>query len=323
MHNNLIFFNTSFVPYPFGSPMDGSAFGGEKYRFGFNGKEKDNELKGDGNSLDFGARIYDSRLGRWLALDPLMAKCPNLSPYHSFANSPIIVVDKDGMENILYLTDLRLQDPKISKSSKQSIINNLNAITKAANKGFIDKGLTQRVVVINPSEIPKANKLDKSDVLVTIGKNEQFQEFDKTKANSADNKKPGDYDFVGVKFMGPEESTSLGGFGGDKGDRIAVDIDQSESAAKTFEMSTNAYIAWLIQHGSGHNAGIGHSDESNHQPKSDNPRDLITSGNTAYNNPKAWLGYKDKIGAKLRGLFTKTKFTKNPAKDNIYHKSPK
>ena len=33
------------------------------YRFAFNGKEQDNEVKGDGNSLDFGARIHDSRLG--------------------------------------------------------------------------------------------------------------------------------------------------------------------------------------------------------------------------------------------------------------------
>ena len=56
--------------YPFGSPMDGRTFSSEKYRFGFNGKENDNEVKGAGNSLDFGARIYDSRLGRWLSCDP-------------------------------------------------------------------------------------------------------------------------------------------------------------------------------------------------------------------------------------------------------------
>lgn len=36
--------------------------------------EKDNEVKGSGNSLDFGARIYDSRLGKWLSTDPLQTK---------------------------------------------------------------------------------------------------------------------------------------------------------------------------------------------------------------------------------------------------------
>jgi hypothetical protein len=37
---------------------------GANYRFGFNGKEKGNEVEGKGDILDFRARIYDSRLGR-------------------------------------------------------------------------------------------------------------------------------------------------------------------------------------------------------------------------------------------------------------------
>lgn len=68
------------------------------YRFGFQGQEKDDEVKGSGNSLDFGARIYDPRLGRWLALDPLQAKYPSLSPYNFVANSPLIFIDPDGRE---------------------------------------------------------------------------------------------------------------------------------------------------------------------------------------------------------------------------------
>jgi len=40
------------------------------YRFGFNGQEKDDELKGEGNSYDFGARIYNPRLGIFLSPDP-------------------------------------------------------------------------------------------------------------------------------------------------------------------------------------------------------------------------------------------------------------
>jgi len=31
------------------------------YRYGFNGHEKDDEIKGSGNSLNFGARILDPR----------------------------------------------------------------------------------------------------------------------------------------------------------------------------------------------------------------------------------------------------------------------
>jgi len=51
------------------------------YVFGFNGKEKNDETYGTGNELDFGARIYDSRLGRWFATDTLIIKNQYVSPY--------------------------------------------------------------------------------------------------------------------------------------------------------------------------------------------------------------------------------------------------
>ncbi|MFY8190094.1 MAG: RHS repeat domain-containing protein [Bacteroidia bacterium] len=60
------------------------------YLFGFNSQENDNETYGDGNACDFGARIYDSRLGRWLSVDPLQAKYQWLSPYKFVANLRLI-----------------------------------------------------------------------------------------------------------------------------------------------------------------------------------------------------------------------------------------
>lgn len=66
-----------------------------------NGKEKDDEIVGSGNSYDFGARQYDPRLGRWLSLDPLMTKYPGLSPYNFVSNNPIIFVDVDGKDFIV------------------------------------------------------------------------------------------------------------------------------------------------------------------------------------------------------------------------------
>ncbi|MBL4704343.1 MAG: hypothetical protein JKY54_07470, partial [Flavobacteriales bacterium] len=47
----------------------------DDYRFGFNGMEKDDEVKsGTGNHYNFGARCYDARLGRWLSLDHYAGK---------------------------------------------------------------------------------------------------------------------------------------------------------------------------------------------------------------------------------------------------------
>lgn len=65
----------------------------KEYKFAFNGMEKDDGVKGEGNSLDFGARIYDSRLGRWMSVDPLYQFA---SPYLYGANSPIVLKDEDG-----------------------------------------------------------------------------------------------------------------------------------------------------------------------------------------------------------------------------------
>jgi RHS repeat-associated protein len=74
------------------------------HRFTFNGKEADNDVYGTGNAMDFGARIYDSRLGRWLSVDPLQRKYPDLTPYNYTGNSPIVFVDKDGRDLGLNVT---------------------------------------------------------------------------------------------------------------------------------------------------------------------------------------------------------------------------
>lgn len=67
-----------------------------EYRFGFNGMEKMDEINGSGNALDFGARIYDSRLGRWFSCDLLQQKYPDYSPYNYSLNSPLKYGDPDG-----------------------------------------------------------------------------------------------------------------------------------------------------------------------------------------------------------------------------------
>jgi RHS repeat-associated protein len=66
----------------------------DEFRFGFNGMEADDEMKGDGNSYDFGARMLDTKLGRWFSVDPLHQF--EGSQYMVSANSPIFTKDIDG-----------------------------------------------------------------------------------------------------------------------------------------------------------------------------------------------------------------------------------
>jgi RHS repeat-associated protein len=82
----------------FGVQLDGRTSENEGYRFGFNGMEKDDELKGNGNSYDFGARMYDARVGRFLSRDPLQTEYPFYSPYQFAGLNPIKFIDLDGLE---------------------------------------------------------------------------------------------------------------------------------------------------------------------------------------------------------------------------------
>ena len=79
--------------------MPGRNFSREKYRYGFNGKEKDKDVAA--SDYDFGARIYDGRIGRWLSVDPLADKYPSHAPYIFSANNPVLVLDVDGRDWII------------------------------------------------------------------------------------------------------------------------------------------------------------------------------------------------------------------------------
>ena len=62
------------------------------YRYSFNGKEKIDEVSGSGNSIDFGARIYDCRVGRWMSGDKLASAYPSNSHYCFAGNNSILLI---------------------------------------------------------------------------------------------------------------------------------------------------------------------------------------------------------------------------------------
>ena len=90
--------------YPFGMQMPSRTFTattGVTYKFGFNGKEKDDEVTGsNGVTYDYGFRIYDERIARFLSVDPLFYSYPWYSPKQFAGNNPIRYMDLDGLENV-------------------------------------------------------------------------------------------------------------------------------------------------------------------------------------------------------------------------------
>lgn len=92
--------NTVLDYHPFGMLMPGRDASASQYRYGFNSMEKDDEIKGEGNSYDFGARIYDPRIGRWLSMDAIAKSF--ITPYNFAANNPIIFIDPEGKTDFYF-----------------------------------------------------------------------------------------------------------------------------------------------------------------------------------------------------------------------------
>jgi len=117
----------------FGMITEGRAWNvGSEYRYGFDGMENDDKIAGNDNALDFGARIYDSRLGRWFSTDPMEKKYASLSPYLGMGNNPIFLIDKEGMDIYVYYVgqDKTVTVAQITSNLKIEITLNSEVVPK-------------------------------------------------------------------------------------------------------------------------------------------------------------------------------------------------
>jgi RHS repeat-associated protein len=126
--------------YPFGMMMPNRIYSANRsYRYGFNGKENDNEVKAEGNEQDYGMRICDPRIGRFLSVGPLSKSYPEVRPYQFTSNRLIDGGDLDGLEfedkKTILAGVASLRNTRAS-NTQNVIINQVSACHGVGNPNF-------------------------------------------------------------------------------------------------------------------------------------------------------------------------------------------
>ena len=138
--------------YPFGSFMPGRVSSSESYRYRFNEKEKDPEgMGGSGSTYDYGFRIYNPNIARFLSVDPLAKSYTWYTPYQFAGNKPIWAVDLDGLEEKIVTQtfyDHGLGQIFIQMQNSEK----LNAIWNSVNRADLEAKVTVYYGVMCPSE---------------------------------------------------------------------------------------------------------------------------------------------------------------------------
>ncbi len=127
--------------FPFGMLLPGRNSSEEAYRYGYSGMEMDDEIhESKGSSYDFGARLYNPRLGRWLSRDIYESKYSYMSSYIIVANSPLIIVDKDGNDIFIVNSDGTVMNIKnVDATDVKSEIGYYTLIGTESGKEILNK----------------------------------------------------------------------------------------------------------------------------------------------------------------------------------------
>ncbi len=116
------------------------------YHFGFNGKEKDAEGEwGTQTHYDYGFRIYEPGIGRFLSVDPLMKEYPFYTPYQFAGNNPIWATDLDGLEEKIEVMRMWHNSEGILLTETSTVYRNVNEGAQVVNGiSFADYASTAR-----------------------------------------------------------------------------------------------------------------------------------------------------------------------------------
>ena len=173
------------------------------YRYGFQGQEKDDELKGPGNSLNYEFRMHDPRVGRFFAVDPLSSKYPWNSPYAFSENRVIDRIELEGLESSE--TKSVILSKKVVGNMNTTVgINKNFQFTPPSTKNY--KGTSE--VVSKIKNVNKINTNTFSKIVAGVLGVESY-EFSRSVTQTTTTVESQYYDAKGGKVDGLTKATSL------------------------------------------------------------------------------------------------------------------
>ena len=273
--------------YPFGMAIDSRSYTSSLYRYGFNGKENDKEV----GEIDFGDRLYDPRIGgRFLSIDFSTKKYPSNTPYSSFNNNPLVFVDPDGNDNIVYILTLQnvpklIIDRAIEKANAYLRIMGLKTTVVRAEANFDISKLdaTDGMVIIGNNKNQVANYVHKTKNfegivdtrLLSNNKDDErsVENWHQYKSPDSKGDPNGDTPEISSKNLGLITLNGLEGFKKNLENDL---VPGNRSAIKNYE----ELLGLIIVHSMGHQADVNHNDNAFMRGKDDQyERGFMATGN--------------------------------------------
>lgn len=116
------------------------------------GKEEQKALNSTLPLIDYGARMYDPTIARWMSVDPMAEKYYHISPYGYCKGNPILLVDPDGSlsgpfnppypSGLYYLALIKNADNHYIKQSSYAIAHPFRAIKVGISNNTISWGMS-------------------------------------------------------------------------------------------------------------------------------------------------------------------------------------